>query len=132
MTARQASPECFVVAEDGATGPNCEEIDYAGLLHYDTTVEFISIEELKRDHGGIPHGGDVIRVGETSEGTTQAYSFNLALDSNPEFTGAVATAAARAAYRMYMTGVRGAASVFDIPPAYYSPKPADQLRRELL
>lgn len=127
--------ECFVVAEDGADLDRIREeiVTMPGYFaDYDTTVEFISQEELDHDHGGIPHGGDVIRVGETSPGNTQAYSFNLALDSNPEFTGAVATAAARAAYRMYLSGFRGAASVFDIPPAYYSPKTGAQLRKELL
>ncbi|MDO5050094.1 MAG: diaminopimelate dehydrogenase, partial [Actinomycetaceae bacterium] len=127
--------ECFVVAEDGADLDRIrEEIVNmpAYFADYDTTVEFISMEELERDHSGMPHGGDVIRVGQTSEGVKQAYSFNLALDSNPEFTGAMVTATARAVARLYRAGVRGAATVFDIPPAYYSPKSGEQLRKELL
>lgn len=126
---------CYVVAEEGADEDRIREQivtmpDY--FEPYDTEVNFISADEMQREHAGIPHGGDVIRVGETSPGVTQAISFNLMLDSNPEFTGAMVTATARAVARLYEAGVRGGATVFDIPPAYYSPKSGDQLRSELL
>lgn len=127
--------QVFVVAEEGADRDAIRETIVnmpAYFADYDTTVKFITAEELKRDHSGMPHGGEVIRAGETSPGTNQAISYSLALESNPEFTGAMVTATARAAVRLYEAGVRGAATVFDIPPAYYSPKSAEQLRRELL
>ena len=80
----------------------------------------------------MPHGGRVIRSGETSEGTNQVYSFNLALDANPEFTGAMLVATARACSRMAAAGETGARSVLDIPPALYSPKDGDELRAHFL
>lgn len=126
---------CYVVPEEGADLDQIREkiVTMPNYFEpYDTEVNFITEEEMQREHAGMPHGGDVIRVGETSPGVTQAISFNLMLESNPEFTGAMVAATARAVTRLYAAGVRGAATVFDIPPAYYSPKSGDELRGELL
>lgn len=134
-TREKHTRQVFVVPEEGADLENIRAtiVDMpAYFADYDTTVEFISAEEMERDHSGMPHGGEVIRAGETSPGTHQSISFSLSLESNPEFTGAMVTATARATARLYRAGVRGAATVFDIPPAYYSPKSGEQLRRELL
>lgn len=127
--------ECFVVAEDDADHDRIrkEIVTMENYFSdYDTTVTFISADELSNEHAGMPHGGSVIRTGETSEGVTQVYSFDLVLDSNPEFTGAMITATARAVARMAANGQTGAYTVFDIPPAYYSPKSGEELRAELL
>lgn len=99
---------------------------------YETKVHFISQETLDRDHGGLPHGGRVIRQGYTDESNQSLYEFRLDLDSNPEFTAAVNVACARAAYRMAKKGMNGAQTIFDIPPVLLSPKSAEELRRELL
>ena len=101
---------------------------------YDTTVHFISQEELDRDHKGIPHGGFVIRTGKTGQNLehNNVIEYSLKLDSNPEFTSCVITAYARAAYRMAKEGVTGCKTVFDIPPAYLSMKSAEELRKEML
>ena len=98
----------------------------------DTTVTFISEEELIRDHSTMPHGGQVIRSGETSEDTTQVYSFTLSLDSNPEFTGSMLTATARATARLAAAGERGCRTVLDIAPALYAPISAGELRANFL
>lgn len=127
--------ECFVVAEDGADTAAIEEaiVTMPGYFaDYDTTVHFISEEELQREHSAMPHGGRVIRSGETSEGINQVYSFNLDLDSNPEFTGSMLVATARACGRMAAAGETGARSVLDIAPALYSPKDGDELRAHFL
>jgi diaminopimelate dehydrogenase len=101
---------------------------------YDTTVHFISAEELERDHSGIPHGGFVIRTGKT--GFEQEHShiieYSLKLDSNPEFTASVILAYARAAYRMNKAGMTGCKTVLDVPPAMISAKDPADLRKELL
>ena len=104
------------------------------FAEYDTTVHFISLEELKREHGGIPHGGTVIRSGRTgAEGENRhVIEYSLKLDSNPEFTASVLVAYARAAYRMSLEGQCGCKTVLDIPPAYLSACDADELRRRLL
>ena len=101
---------------------------------YDTTVNFITAEEMKRDHSGIPHGGSVIRSGKTgiNKENTHIIEYNLKLDSNPEFTSSVLVAYARAAVRMQNEGVTGCKTVLDIPPAYLSPKSSEELRKELL
>ena len=136
LTTRQKhTRECWVVLEEGADANAIrEEIvtmpNY--FADYDTTVNFISAEELARDHAGMPHGGIVVRQGETSEGVTQVVSFRLALDSNPEFTGSVAAASARAVARMAQDGVRGAITIFDVPPAKLSPIDPVELRKHLL
>ena len=101
---------------------------------YDTTVHFISQEELDRDHKGIPHGGFVIRTGKTGKDLehNNVIEYSLKLDSNPEFTSAVIVAYARAAYRMSNEGMVGCKTVFDIPPAYLSAKSGAELRKEML
>lgn len=126
---------CYVVAEDGAdidlirekivTMPNY-------FADYKTTVEFISEEEFKKNHTGMPHGGRVLRIGNTNDDINQVYEFNLKLDSNPEFTASVSLAYARACYRLAKEGKTGAFTVLDIPPKYLSPKSDDQLQRDLL
>jgi len=89
----------------------------AYFADYDTTVTFISAEELQRDHAGLPHGGRVIRTGHTSGNAAQTIEYTLTLDSNPEFTGSVLTAFARAVYRMARRGCSGCKTVFDVAPA---------------
>ena len=128
--------ECYVVAQEGA---NKAEIENAIKTmpnyfdEYNTTVRFISEEELKRDHSKMPHGGFVIRTGETGEeGNKHVIEYSLKLDSNPEFTASVLIAYARAAYRLNQKGENGARSVFDIAPALLSMKTPEQLRKEIL
>jgi diaminopimelate dehydrogenase len=99
---------------------------------YDTTVTFISEEELAAKHSAMPHGGFVIRSGITGEGTKQIIEFGLKLESNPEFTASVLVAYARAVSRLSREGQTGARTVFDIPFSYLSPKSPEELRRELL
>ena len=128
---------CYVVAEEGADLARIEnEIKTMPnyFADYDTTVHFISAEELKRDHSGIPHGGFVIRTGSTGMRGENKHviEYSLKLDSNPEFTTSVLIAYARAAVRMNNEGVSGAKTVFDIPPAYLSPNSGAELRKELL
>lgn len=111
--------ECFVVAEDPKEYERIErEIKEMPnyFSDYDTTVHFISQEELKKNHNGIPHGGFVIRSGETSNGVNHVIEYSLKLDSNPEFTGSVLIAYARAVYRMAKRGEVGAKTVFDVAP----------------
>ncbi|MFJ4045400.1 diaminopimelate dehydrogenase [Microbacterium sp. NPDC089987] len=127
--------ECFVVLEDGANPDAVREAivsmpDY--FEPYDTTVHFVSAEELARDHAGAPHGGFVIRSGTTSDGVSQTVEFQLALESNPEFTASVLVAYARAAARLAASGDHGAKTPFDIAPGLLSPKSSEQLRAELL
>lgn len=127
--------ECWVVLEDGADSEAIREQivtmpNY--FAEYDTTVNFIGREEFERDHTGMPHGGTVIRQGQTSDGVSQVLSFKLALDSNPEFTGSVACASARAVARMAANGARGAITLFDVPPAKLSPVDPAELRKRLL
>ena len=127
--------ECFVVAEDGADLNRIEnEIKTMPnyFADYDTTVHFITKEELQRDHSGIPHGGFVIRSGKTGNGNNHIIEYSLKLDSNPEFTASVITAYARAAYRMNKEGIMGCKTVFDVAPSYLSAKDGAQLRKELL
>ena len=101
---------------------------------YDTTVHFISEEELKRDHSGIPHGGFVIRTGKTgwNDENSHVIEYSLKLDSNPEFTSSVIVAYARAAYRMNQEGQKGCKTVFDVAPAYLSALSGEELRKHLL
>ncbi|MBR2020114.1 MAG: diaminopimelate dehydrogenase [Clostridia bacterium] len=129
--------ECFVVAAEGADKARIErEIKTMPnyFADYDTVVHFITMEELKRDHSGIPHGGFVIRTGKTGwdEENTHLVEYRLRLDSNPEFTAGVIVAYARAAHRMYTEGMRGCKTVFDVPPAYLSPLSGEELRKNLL
>ncbi len=138
LTTRQKHlRECFVVAEAGADLARIErEIKEMPnyFADYDTTVHFITAEELQRDHSGIPHGGFVIRSGKTGLNSEHSHiiEYRLKLDSNPEFTSSVLVAYARAAYRMNGEGMKGCKTVLDVPPAYLSPKTGAELRRELL
>ena len=138
LTTRQKhTRECYVVTEDDA--------DKDAIAHeiismpnyfadYDTTVHFISQEELNSNHKGLPHGGRVIRTGTTGFNKEHKHviEYSLTLDSNPEFTGAVLTAYARALHRMHEHGFTGCCTVFDVPPAYLSPLPPEELRAHLL
>lgn len=129
--------ECFVVAEDGADKARIEnEIKTMPnyFADYDTTVHFISEEELKKNHSGIPHGGFVIRSGKTGLNGENKHviEYSLKLDSNPEFTSSVLVAYARAAFRMNKEGNTGCKSVFDVPPAYLSPLDNSELIGKML
>ncbi|MBQ7757296.1 MAG: diaminopimelate dehydrogenase [Oscillospiraceae bacterium] len=129
--------ECFVVAEEGADLSRIEnEIKTMPnyFADYDTTVHFITEEELLRDHGGIPHGGFVIRSGKTGWNgeNTHVIEYSLKLDSNPEFTSSVIVAYARAVYRMKNEGMCGCKTVFDVAPAYLSQMTAEEMRKNLL
>jgi diaminopimelate dehydrogenase len=127
--------ECYVVAENGADKDEIRQIIVSMpnyFSDYDTTVTFISEEELRAHHHAMPHGGFVIRSGVTGEGTKQIVEFGLKLESNPEFTASVLVAYARAAARLSKEGLTGAKTVFDIPLGYLSPKSPEELRRELL
>ncbi|MFD2614205.1 diaminopimelate dehydrogenase [Paenibacillus gansuensis] len=127
--------ECYIVAEEHA---NQEEIRNAIVsmpnyfADYNTTVTFITEEQLKAEHGEMPHGGFVIRSGVTGQGKRQIIEFGLKLESNPEFTASVLVAYARAAFRLSQEGQTGAKTVFDIPFSYLSPKSGEELRRDLL
>lgn len=128
--------ECYVVAEEGADLAKIEETiktmpNY--FDEYDTTVTFITEEELKRDHSAMPHGGFVIRSGETGHGGNKhIIEYSLKLDSNPEFTACVLVCYARAAYRLAKKGESGARSVYDIAPGLLSMKSAEELRAQIL
>ena len=128
--------ECYVVAEEGADLAAIEEAiktmpNY--FADYDTTVTFVTEEELKANHSAMPHGGFVIRTGETGvSGNKHKIEYSLKLDSNPEFTSSVLIAYARAAYRLSKKGEVGAKTVFDIAPGLLSMKSAEQLRKEIL
>ena len=138
LTTRQKhTRECFVVLEEGADAKKVEEEiktmpNY--FSDYDTTVHFISQEELDRDHSKIPHGGFVLRSGCTGweKENKHIIEYSLKLDSNPEFTSSVLVAYARAAYKLSKEGQSGCKTVFDIAPAYLSAKSGDELRASLL
>ena len=138
LTAREKHlRECFVVADEGADLARIErEIKTmpAYFEPYDTTVHFITQEELDRDHAGIPHGGFVLRSGVTGlQGETrQLIEYRLTLGSNPEFTSSVLVACARAVVRMDKAGMHGCKTIFDVPPAWLSPKDGAELRKNLL
>lgn len=127
--------ECFVVLEDGA---DADQVRHAIVTmphyfdEYDTTVNFISSEELARDHHAMVHGGFVIRSGNTSQENAQVIEYGLKLDSNPEFTASVLVAYARAVHRLNAMGQHGAVTVFDVAPGLLSPKSPAQLRAEQL
>lgn len=136
-TREKHTRECFVVAKDGADKEKIEEEiktmpNY--FADYDTTVHFITKEEMERDHAAMPHGGFVIRTGKTglSGENSHVIEYSLKLDSNPQFTGSVLVAFARAAARINKEGKTGAFTAFDIAPAYLSPKSGEELRKELL
>ncbi len=136
-TREKHTRECYVVAKDGADKEKITS-DIKNMPNYfadyDTTVNFISEEELKANHSGIPHGGFVIRSGKTgwNEENTHIIEYSLKLDSNPEFTASVLVAYARAAYRMKQEGMKGCKTVFDVAPAYLIPLSGDELRAHLL
>ncbi|KGR77126.1 diaminopimelate dehydrogenase [Ureibacillus manganicus] len=134
-TADKHSRVCYIVAEEGADKAKIEkEIKTMPnyFADYDTEVHFITEEELKRDHSKAPHGGFVIRGGNTGAGNKQIYEFSLKLDSNPEFTASVLVAYARAAYRLNQEKQYGAKSVFDVAPGHISPRTREELRRDYL
>ena len=129
--------ECFVVPEEGADLAQIEQ-DIKTMPNYfadyDTTVHFITEEELARDHSGIPHGGFVFRTGVTgwNKENKHVIEYSLKLDSNPEFTSSVIMAYARAIFRLHNEGINGCKTVFDIAPAYLSPLSGEDLRAHLL
>ena len=136
-TREKHTRECFVVLEDGANAAEIENTiktmpNY--FADYDTTVHFISEEELIKNHSGIPHGGFVLRSGKTGWNNEHnaLIEYSLKLDSNPEFTSSVIVAYARAAYRLYKEGEKGAKTVFDIAPRYLSLLTDDEMRAKLL
>ncbi len=136
-TREKHTRECFVVAEDGADLYRIEkEIKEMPnyFADYDTTVHFISFEELRRDHSGIPHGGFVIRSGKTGLDGEHSHviEYSLKLDSNPEFTASVIVAYARAVVRLQREGNTGCKTVFDIPPVYLSKKSRAELIHDML
>ena len=136
LTTRQKhTRECFVVLEEGAD-PKQIEHEIVTMPNYfsdyDTTVHFISEEELIKNHSGIPHGGFVIRTGETSVGTKHVIEYSLKLDSNPEFTSSVLVAYARACYRLNKEGQSGCKTIFDIAPAYLTNKTNEELISSML
>lgn len=136
LTTRQKHKrECFVVLAEGADQDKVLESivtmpDY--FADYDTTVNFISAEELKQEHAAMPHGGFVIRSGETSDGVKQVVEYSLQLGSNPEFTSSVLVAYARATHRLNQQGQFGAKTVFDVPPGLLSIRSPEELRRDYL
>ena len=134
-TRQKHKRECYVVAEDGADLEKIEKQiktmpNY--FADYDTTVHFITQEEMLKNHSGIPHGGLVIRSGKTAGGNNHIIEYSLKLESNPEFTSSVLVACARAAFRMNKEGQTGAKTMFDIAPAYLSSKSCEELRKEML
>ena len=138
LTTRQKHlRECYVVVKDGVDKQEIERQikqmpNY--FADYDTTVNFISLEELKTNHSGIPHGGVVIRTGKTgqNEENTHVIEYKLKLDSNPEFTASVLVACARAIYKMYNRGERGCKTIFDIAPSDLTSMSPSEIRKTLL
>jgi diaminopimelate dehydrogenase len=138
LTTRQKHTRvCYVVAKEGADKQKIEQdikTMPAYFADYDTTVHFITAEELARDHAGIPHGGFVIRSGKTGFDGEHKHviEYSLKLDSNPEFTASVIVAFARATYRLHCEGSHGCKTVLDVPPIYLSPKKPEEIVKELL
>lgn len=134
-TRQKHTRECFVVLQGDADADVVRQA-IVTMPHYfdeyDTTVHFITADVLERDHGAMPHGGFVIRSGNTTTEATQVIEYSLTLGSNPEFTASVLVAYARAVHRMAQMGQHGAKTVFDVPPGLLSPKTGEQLRAELL
>ena len=136
LTTRQKhTRECFVVLEEGADAAEVERQikempNY--FDEYDVTVNFISQEELDREHAEMPHGGFVLRSGKTAGDHQCVIEYSLKLGSNPEFTSSVIAAYARAAYKMAQEGITGAKTVFDVAPTYLSPLSAEEQRKNLL
>ena len=136
LTTRQKHlRDCYVVAEVGADleGIRQKIVTMPGYFaDYDTTVTFITMEEMRKNHSALPHGGSVIRTGKTGNGNNQVVEFKLTLDSNPEFTGSVLVAFARAVYRMASRGDRGCKTVFDVAPADLSAISREELIAHML
>jgi diaminopimelate dehydrogenase len=134
-TREKHTRECFVVAEENADKAQIEA-EIKNMPHYfdeyDTTVKFISAEELQKNHSAMPHGGNVLHTGKTSAENGQVLEFSLKLDSNPEFTSSVLLAYARAAARLNERGESGARTVFDIPPILLAEKSAADIVKNLL
>ena len=134
-TREKHTRDCYVVAEKGADLVRIEkEIKEMPnyFADYDTTVTFVTLDELKEKHGKLPHGGVVIRSGSTADGNNQTIEYRLNLDSNPEFTGSVLLACARAATRLANEGQKGAKTILDLPPSSLSPKAPEELRAHSL
>ena len=138
LTTRQKHTRyCYVVAKEGADKAAIEEAikTMPGYFaDYDTTVEFISAEEMAKNHAGLPHGGNVIRTGTTGweNENTQVIEYKLTLDSNPQFTASVLIACARALFRMKNRGITGCQTIFDIAPADLSPVSREEMLAHLL
>lgn len=134
-TRERHTRECFVALEDGADPEKVSEAIVA-MPHYfdqyDTTVNFVSEDELERDHSTMPHGGFVMRSGLTGNGQGQLIEYGLKLEDNPGFTASVLVAYARAVHRLAMAGEHGARTVFDVAPGLLSPRSPEQLRADLL
>lgn len=134
-TRQKHTRECFIVLEENADAGQVEH-QILTMPHYfadyDTTVNFISQEELEQEHAQLPHGGFVLRSGKTTAENQQLFEFGIKLGSNPEFTASVLVAYARAASRLNQRGESGARTPFDIPPVLLSPRTPEELRRELL
>lgn len=134
-TAEKHERVCYVVAKEGADTARIEqEIKQMPnyFADYNTTVYFITQEEMQRDHAGLPHGGSVIRSGVTGSGKRHVIEYSLHLESNPEFTASVLTACARAVYKLHQKGCYGCKTMLDVPPVYLSPKSREDLIAELL
>ena len=134
-TAQKHERECFVVAADGADKARIErEIKTMPnyFAEYNTTVHFITAEEMKEKHAGLPHGGVVIRSGVTGNGNKHVIEYSLKLDSNAEFTSSVLVACARAVYRLHKEGVTGCKTMFDVPPIYFSSMDRAELLGKIL
>ena len=134
-TAQKHERECFVVVKEGADKKKIEEQiktmpNY--FADYNTTVYFISQEELNEKHAGLPHGGSVIRSGKTGSGKKHVIEYSLKLESNPEFTASVIVACARAVYRLHQEGATGCKTLFDVPPVYLSAKSREELIQTIL
>mgnify|MGYP003413925473 FL=1 len=141
LTTRQKhTRECFVVLQDNATQEDKIRVEKEikempnYFADYDTTVNFITEEELIRDHSGIPHGGFVFRTGKTGWDNEfdNVIEYSLKLDSNPAFTSSVIVAYARAVFRMYNEGMFGCKTVFDVPPSYLTTMSNEEIRAKLL
>ena len=138
LTAREKHlRDCYVVVQEGADKARIEkEIKEMPnyFADYETTVHFISIEEMKANHSSLPHGGFVIRTGKTGADleNNHVIEYSIKLDSNPEFTASVIVAYARAVYKMSEMGITGCKTVFDVPPAYLSPKPYNEIIATML
>ena len=134
-TREKHTRECFVVAEEGADKAKIEQ-EIKNMPNYfsdyDTTVHFISEEELEKNHSEMPHGGFVLRSGKTASGKKHLIEYSLKLESNPEFTSNVLAAYARAVYRLAKEGQTGCRTVFDIAPKYLSIKSDEELRKTML